>query len=188
VLGFPGVLVISGGMYTVGRLGHHESLTALGLRSTEAIALGSGITLLVKGLAGRARPYVSADTSPRDFKFGRGFRGKDYASFPSGHTSAAFAAAAATTSEVTHRWPHARWYVGPVLYGGAAMVGLSRMYNNKHWATDVGAGAAVGTFSGLVVVRYHRAYPNGRIDRLLLRTTLVPTATGGLALAWSSPW
>jgi membrane-associated phospholipid phosphatase len=78
--------------------------------------------------------------------------------------------------------------VGPALYGGATMVGLSRMYNNKHWASDVVVGAAIGTFSGLAVVRYHRANPDGRLDRVLLRTTLLPGADGGAVLAWSASW
>ena len=30
-----------------------------------------------------------------------------------------------------------RWIIGPALYGGAALTGISRMYNNRHWASDV---------------------------------------------------
>src|SRR5215213_10617429 len=64
--------IIGGGLYVVGRIGHYDRVADLGLHSTEAILLGGGITSLIKGLAGRARPYVSADTSPHDFQFGRG--------------------------------------------------------------------------------------------------------------------
>jgi hypothetical protein len=58
------------------------------------------------------------------------------------------------------------------MYGGAALVGLSRMYNNRHWASDVITGAAIGTFAGTKVVRYHhtasrqsdRSMALGRVD------------------------
>ena len=189
VLGFPGAPIIGGGLYVVGRIGHYDRVADLGLHSTEAILLGGGITSLIKGLAGRARPYVSADTSPHDFQFGRGLdRSGDYASFPSGHSTAAFAAAAAVTTETARLWPRSTWYVGPIMYGGAAMVGLSRMYNNKHWASDVAVGAAIGTFSGLKVTRYHHAHPDNRLDRLLLSAVVVPAARGGATVAWGARW
>ncbi len=66
-------------------------------------------------------------------------------------------------------WPKYTWYVAPVLYGGATLVGLSRMYHNKHWASDVVLGAAIGTFSGLKVVRYSHAHPDNPVDKVLLR-------------------
>jgi membrane-associated phospholipid phosphatase len=49
------------------------------------------------------------------------------------------------------------------------MVGLSRMYHDKHWASDVVLGAAIGTFTGLKVVRYSHAHPNNRLDRAILK-------------------
>jgi membrane-associated phospholipid phosphatase len=172
----PGSIVIGMGMYGVGRLAGWREVADLGLHGTEAVALSGTITAVLKGALGRARPYVSADTSARDFSFGRGFaKGNAYESFPSGHTTVAFAAAAAVTSESRRWWPHQQWLVGPVLYGGATVVGLSRMYNNAHWASDVALGAAIGTFSGLKVVRYSHAHPHNFIDRALLHVS----ATGG---------
>jgi membrane-associated phospholipid phosphatase len=46
----------------------------------------------------------------------------------------------------------------PVLaYGAASLIGLSRISENKHWISDVFAGAAIGYLSGrLVVNNYHR--------------------------------
>jgi membrane-associated phospholipid phosphatase len=43
--------------------------------------------------------------------------------------------------------------IGLALHGGAALVGLSRIYHNRHWASDVAAGAALGIVSGWLVVR-----------------------------------
>ena len=84
-------------------------------------------------------------------------------------------------------WPRYTWYVAPVLYGGATLVGLSRMYHNRHWASDVALGAGVGTFSGLKVVRYSHSHPDNLIDRVMLRTTVAPDGRGGAYLIWSAP-
>jgi membrane-associated phospholipid phosphatase len=56
-----------------------------------------------------------------------------------------------------------------VFYGGAALMGLSRMYNNQHWASDVMAGAAIGTLIGIKVVKYTHSHPGNRIDRELIK-------------------
>ncbi len=181
----PGSIVIGVSLYGVGRVAHWREVADLGLHGTEAVAVSGLITALLKGVAGRARPYVSADTSPHDFHFGRGFaRGGGYQSFPSGHSTAAYAAAAVVTSESQRWWPHAIWLVAPAMYGGATLVGLSRMYNNAHWASDVALGAAIGTFSGIKVVRYSHGHTNNPIDRWLLGIEAIPT-TNGIGLGWS---
>lgn len=198
----PGSFFIGGGLYVAGKLTKNKNLTDLGWHGTEAIILSSSITSLLKGTLGRARPYVTGDTNPHDFKFMRGFRtsnlptdpttGKayhagDFQSFPSGHTTTAFAAAAVVTSETRRIWPGAVWFVAPAMYGGATLVGLSRMYHNNHWASDVVLGAAIGTFSGLKVVRYSHAHPDNKLDRFILGATVIPHADGGATLAFTLP-
>jgi len=173
----PGSLIIGATLYGVGRVSGNDRMAALGLHGTEAIAAGLGTATVIKGVVGRARPYATADTNPREFQPLQGFAKEDYRSFPSGHTVMAFAAASSVTATVAQWWPHSNLYVAPVMYGGATMVGLSRMYNNKHWATDVMAGAAIGTFSGLKIARYHRVRPNNRLDRWLITGSVSP---GGL--------
>jgi membrane-associated phospholipid phosphatase len=183
----PGAFLIGPALYAYGRLADHPGVQDLGWHGTEAALVGSGATGLLKGLLGRARPYVSADTNPRDFKALKGFSSASRQSFPSGHTTTAFAVAASVTSEVHRMWPQATWYVGPVLYGGATLVGLSRMYHNQHWASDVVLGAGVGTFAGLKVVRYSHAHPDNFIDRVILKASIMPDGHGGGVLAWAVP-
>jgi membrane-associated phospholipid phosphatase len=183
----PGAFVIGGGLYAVGRLAKKPNLADLGWHGTEAVLISSGVTGLLKGVLGRARPFVTADTLAHDFKFGGGFANSDRQSFPSGHTTTAFAAASAVTSEVRRMWPKYTWYAAPVLYGGATLVGLSRMYHNKHWASDVVLGAAVGTFSGLKVVRYSHAHPDNQIDKVMLHATVAPDGHGGGYLGFTFP-
>jgi membrane-associated phospholipid phosphatase len=84
-------------------------------------------------------------------------------------------------------WPKYTWYVAPVMYGGATLVGLSRMYHNVHWASDVALGAGVGTFSGLKVVKYSHSHPDNFIDRVILHTSVAPDGRGGSYVVWSLP-
>ena len=174
----PGSIVIGTSLYLIGRFTDHPNIEDLGWHGTEAVLLGSGITWVLKGLAGRARPFATADTTAHDFKFAGGFTNTARQSFPSGHTTAAFAAAAAVTSEAERMWPHHFWLVAPVMFGGASLVGVSRMYHDKHWASDVALGAAIGTFSGLKVVRYAHEHPHNRLDRIILRVHPAPAPDG----------
>ena len=69
--------------------------------------------------------------------------GSNYYSFPSGHTSEAFASAEFLYQEYKNVSP---WY-GMAGYAMAAATGYLRMYNNKHWLGDVIAGAGIGILS-----------------------------------------
>ena len=174
-MGDPGPAIIGTSMYAVGRLSGSERLADLGLHGTQSILVGHVIVGTLKGVFGRARPYAdSVNPDPNNYKLFRGFGGSDkYRSFPSGHTLGGFAAAAAVTAETARWWPGSQWYIGPIMYGGATFVGMSRMYENKHWASDVIMGAAIGTFTGLKVVRFHhKVQPGNKLDRWLLGTSM----------------
>lgn len=183
----PGAYVIGGGLYAVGRLGHFERVADLGWHGVEAVMLAEGVTYVIKGVAGRERPFLSGGEQPGNWTPGKGFKSGDWSSFPSGHTSTAFAAAAAVTNETTRWWPRSVWIVGPVMYIGATSVGLSRMYHSKHWASDVVLGAAIGTFSGRKVVQYQHGHPGNRLDRIILGTSLTPDGHGGAKISWTLP-
>jgi membrane-associated phospholipid phosphatase len=175
----PGSFLIGAGLYTYGRIAKDAKAADIGLHGTEALAVGHALGVVLKGIVGRARPYKNLE-NPHDYQLMRGFgRGaSDYRSMPSGHTIAAFAAAAAVTSETSRWWPSTVWYIAPVMYGGAAATGISRMYNNKHWASDVITGAAIGTMAGVLVVRWHFSHPGNAIDRVLLGASIRETSSG----------
>jgi membrane-associated phospholipid phosphatase len=170
----PGAFVIGGGMYLAGRLSHDHKLADLGFHGSEALGIGEMLGGVIKGVVGRGRPFLTPDDpNPDDWQLMRGFRGNDaYRSFPSGHTVAAFAAGAAVTAEMSRWHPESRWLVGTAMYGGAGLVGLSRMYNNRHWASDVIIGAAIGTFAGNKVVRYHHSHPGNKLDEWLVNFSI----------------
>lgn len=179
----PGAYIIGGTMYTAGRLSNNAKLADLGLHGTEALIVGELTASTLKIIVGRARPFVG--DGPNSYRLGRGWKDGRYKSFPSGHSVSAFAAAAAVSSETSRWMPETRWIIGPVLYGGAALVGASRMYNNQHWASDVIIGAGIGTMAGLKVVRFHHSHAGNRVDRWLLAGSLVPSGDGGHTVRWS---
>ncbi len=168
LLGQPGGLLTATGIYLIGRFDGQRRTEDLGLHTAESIALASIEAGAIKIVAGRARPFASQDNAA-NFQLFRGLRNDAYRSFPSGHTASAFAFAAAVSSETQRWWPGSRWIIGPILYGGATLTGVSRIYNNEHWASDVMGGAMLGTFSGLKVVRYQHSHPGNWLDRKLLR-------------------
>jgi membrane-associated phospholipid phosphatase len=69
--------------------------------------------------------------------------GSSYNSFPSGHTATAFMGAELMYQEYKDQ---SIWY-GISGYVIAAGTGAFRMYNNRHWLTDVFAGAGIGILS-----------------------------------------
>ncbi len=69
--------------------------------------------------------------------------GSSYSSFPSGHTAEAFASAEFLRQEYKDV---SSWY-GFAGYTIATATGLLRIYNNKHWLSDVVAGAGIGIAS-----------------------------------------
>jgi len=181
----PGALIIGTTMYAVGRLTKVDRMAELGLHGTEALVVGELTGYLIKGTVGRQRPFVQP-RNPHSYGFMRGFGGGDqYRSFPSGHSVAAFAAAAAVTSQTSAWWPNSRWFIGSAMFGGATLTGVSRMYNNRHWASDVIVGAGIGTFAGLKVVRFNDSHSGNKLDKLLLSGALIPTADGGHTVRWS---
>ena len=123
------------GTVAAGLISGNSNLTRAGARITSGIALGGATVALLKLGIGRRRPFSSED----QYTFGP-FSKVD-ASFPSGHTMTAFALATGVSDEV-HSLP-----VTIGMYSLATGVAWSRMNDNKHWLTDVVAGAAIGITS-----------------------------------------
>jgi len=115
----------------------------------EAVALSGLIAQGTKFIAARQRPYAYHGTQPLEGV-------DDHLSFYSAHTTIAFSAVAAGGMLAQLRgdpaWP---WVYG-VGFTAAAATGYFRMAADKHWLTDVLAGAATGTAVGLAVPWLHR--------------------------------
>lgn len=151
-------LVLGGSLAVAGWATHHESTRNMGTDVVNAVVASGVVTLAIKGSVGRARPREFPGDADEFFP-GKGFTNNNLASFPSGHTSAAFAGATVLASELSKAHPaHAKW-IRLGIYGAATAIGFSRMYENAHWASDVFAGAGVGALSGMWIVRQRNAKP-----------------------------
>jgi membrane-associated phospholipid phosphatase len=167
LLASPGGLVLGSAVYAGGKIAGSRETASLGLHTVESVLIADAITGVVKNVAGRERPRFNRENSFA-FHFLGGFKGDDYRSFPSGHTTSAFAAAAAASEEVGQLWPAQKTWVSVLVYGAAGLGGISRIYNNAHWASDVVVGAGIGAFTGWKVVRYSYNHPNNSVDRFFL--------------------
>jgi membrane-associated phospholipid phosphatase len=145
--GFQAAYAVIAGIYLQGVFAHNpkSKVVALDAIAASVVSWGVGSTLL-KIMAGRARPEKNEGA----FHFDPFSTNSEDNSFPSGHTTQAFALAAVLSSHY-----HSKWVRIPA-YSFAGLVGLARMNKNKHWASDVVGGALLGTFVGKEFVVYNR--------------------------------
>lgn len=135
----PALLV--GGMYVAGSVYDVPSWKAASADALEAGLIAVGLMAMpVNFIAGRSRPEDNqGSTSYHPFTAG--------SSLPSLTTTFVFSVASVMADHADNLG------VSLLAYGIATAVGLSRMYDNKHWASDVLLGAALGTAVGKVVVK-----------------------------------
>ena len=153
-----------GGVLLAGVESHNDRRNlGLIILKSEAIMLTS--VFAVKTLTGIERPDKS-----------------DMLSFPSGHTAQAFLAASIVHTELRDK---SQWY-GIGAYAIAASVGTLRMVNDKHWESDVLAGAGFGILSAHLAYLTHRnRWGRKAIGRNVGMMPMWSPAGGtGLSLTW----
>ena len=182
-VGGPGPLALGAVLYGVGHVRDNGFVTQTGREVMRAVLVSGAITAVAKGTVGRARPFA-APGDPDEFSPGHGFTNAAFASFPSGHTSAAFATATVLARELNVAHPGSRWWVNSLLFGGATFVGFARVYQRQHWPSDVVAGAALGTITGYEVVAHARG-DRSHIGLPFLSHLSVGPSTNGAAMQWS---
>ena len=132
-----------GAFYLAGKLLKDEKAMAVAEDGLASSLIAAGvISPILKATIGRRRPSQTESTFSRD---GAGV------SFPSGHTTQAFAVASVIAAHYPSLWVQA------AAYGIAGLVGLSRMEQGAHYASDVLAGALIGVAVGNAVVRFHES-------------------------------
>lgn len=135
-----------GGTYITSKILKNKRYTDKSVKALTALTFsGVSVQLLKIGFA-RARPYTNEDQYQF---FDNYFEGADYLSFPSGHTIMAFTFASSTT----YLFPNQKW-IPYVVYPLACVTAWSRMYDNKHWASDVVIAAVLGHFIGKSIAQH----------------------------------
>lgn len=170
--------------YAGARVAHAKSTSDIAFHSAEAVFVSGTIGTIVRGVLGRSRPFVTTDRDAFDYHYGKGFSELKYRSFPSIHSSAAFATAAVVATEMRVRGARHQRVVVPILYTLAAGPGLARIYGDKHWTSDVALGAALGVVTGIRTVHFAHGHPGNRVDRWFLGHASASTGASGPVLAF----
>ena len=165
------ILPLSGVAYAVGRMTHSSAWRDAGLGCAAGHLSSLGVRAIVFRVVARARPRVT----PQPFQFAfPGSKDWSWQSFLSGHVSNSMACA----SYLGHRFSLGAIEPLPYLYSAA--IGLGRMADGRHWASDTMAGAILGFAIGKAIA-----------DRQLARVARErsPASAGGSApvrlLEWS---
>jgi membrane-associated phospholipid phosphatase len=134
--GVPFQFGLTGAALGVGLITKNKKWQNFALDNLQAQLFTGGLTWVFKELTHRARPESGAG----NFAWYGPFHGQSHKSFFSGHTSLSF-----STATMIFLHTGKKWWIGALTYGTATAVGISRMQQQKHWASDVVAGALIGT-------------------------------------------
>lgn len=147
------------------------------LVTVETVLLSQLLNEAVKAIAGRERPFVHV--LPDDQKLLTHDPADNNVSFYSGHTNMAFALVSAAGTVAHLRGYRNSWLIWAVGLPLAASVGYLRMAADKHYLTDVLAGALIGTAVGWALP----TLLHGRTGELLRGTSSsLAVAPGQVAL------
>jgi membrane-associated phospholipid phosphatase len=135
--------ILGGAMYGIGLFARSKWLRTTGRQLIQALIYGGTVTMAVRYLTGRRRPYTSIENQ---YEFKAFETDGELTAFPSGHTVVAMTTSTVLAERID------TWWARAVLYPFAALTGIARMYNDKHWLTDVIVGAALGYGSGMFVI------------------------------------
>lgn len=119
----------------VGFIKKDKKLQRQGWQTVGGLAINTIVTQGLKYTIKRDRPYEQYPLLINPYSI------ETDKSFPSGHTSTAFAVATSLALQ------YKKWYVVVPAYAWASSVGYSRLYLGEHYPTDVLAGAAIGAGS-----------------------------------------
>ena len=130
-------------LYSAGLLSGNKNLRETGLLTAEAWFYTGLLTVIVKELFGRSRPYTNSGTYDfYPFRFTESKR-----SFFSGHSSTVMAVSTVMSSRSANFLWKTAWY------SAALLTSTARIYHDQHWLSDVAAGALIGYFAGRFIVR-----------------------------------
>jgi len=134
------------GLFTAGEIAESEGLKKTALLGFESFLVSSAFTSVLKVIPGRARPY----TGEGSHSFHPFSSRSAYTGLPSGHSSAIWSVATVIADRTDNL------VIDGICYGLAALTSLSRIHEDKHWASDVLIGSAVGYFTAKKICALNR--------------------------------
>ena len=170
-LGQWGAFAVLGATWLSGKVWSQPSLTSTAEDGLEAAIVAAGVvTPVLKEVVGRQRPsYGTGHATFKPFSGG--------ASFPSGDVTLAFSVASVFAAHASSLW------VKGTAWGLAGLVGWERIHLDRHWASDVVAGALIGSAVGNWVVRRHE--PGGTTSAWAVAPSFGPGEVGmTVARSW----
>jgi len=138
-------LPVLAGFYAVGLAADDYNAKTVALDGFSASVISSLTTSIFKGVAGRARPNTGL--GPHHWNL---FGGDQ--SFPSGHATGAFAFASVIAGHYDSPW------VATTAYTIASLVGVARVEQDAHWASDVITGGLIGGLIGHHLVDFNETW------------------------------
>jgi membrane-associated phospholipid phosphatase len=160
------LLLGSLGIYSLAEVLDARREKAAALMTFESVTFAALATGGLKLLIGRTRP----DEASSAFDYG-GIGSDINSSLPSGHAATTMAAATVVSEVYGETNPWVPW----VAYPTAGLVALSRLNDERHWASDLFLGAAVGHFIGRMVVAHNPFLAN---EQLSLSPSVSPEFQG----------
>jgi len=146
-----------GAFYLFGYLTDDSRARRASLLALESYTVSAALTSGLKVLADRHRP--NSGDGPTTWDGPR--LNLNNLSFSSAHSAAAFSIATVFADEYKDNA-----YVAPIAYGLATLTGLSRIYCNEHWSSDVFFGAAIGYFTSKALLNYHKESETNGVHHL----------------------
>ncbi len=129
-------------LYGAGFIRKDSKMTRTALLAGEAVADAEILTEVFKPALSRWRPSAISPNGNFADTFAEGGNrfSSAHSSFPSGHAITAFAVA----TVISRRYGQHRRWVPILAYGGAAVIGFSRLTLSAHYTSDVFVGGALG--------------------------------------------
>lgn len=146
----------TGGLYIWGVAAGDRKTETAALLTGKAVVITAAYATLFKGAFQRERPVVGNPADPGQWHGPLG--GFRHGAFPSRHAAMSFAAATVLGS-----YYNDRPWVAITSYSLATLVAFSQLHEDRHWASDALAGAALGFAIGKLVINRHNK-PAGKIS------------------------
>lgn len=186
-------ILVAPSVYVLGLATHDRTVTGAGSAALQALAVTFVTTSFLKVAAGRAYPLHGGDPRASDRldhpEYARDFhpfQRLDFPSlpaWPSGHTSTFISVAASLTAY----YPDKIW-IPLVGYPVALAIGFGMVVGDRHWASDVVAGALVGHALGYAIGKSFRSRIDGKNQIGVQNVRFVPLAGATYGISAVGAW